>query len=164
MPTLTRRSLIKGSVATVAFAMTQRPLAVFGFDSPAAGEEPVKFLPDQMIPKDRTMLRWDELTSWITPNDQIFNVAHYGYPEVDPAAWNLTVSGWVKKPLVLTLECSEQRLQPRTEDEEKVWVLRPRPAHARDWVGCLAAASSDVTDHSMEAIRTSIAARRKGGA
>jgi AbrB family looped-hinge helix DNA binding protein len=55
-------------------------------------------------------------------------------------------------------------LEPRTEDGEKLWVLRPRPVQARDWVGCLAAAFSDVTDHSMEAIRTSIAAGRKGGA
>ncbi len=54
-------------------------------------------------------------------------------------------------------------LEPRTEDGEKVWILRPRPAHARDWVGCLAAKSDSVSDHSMEAVRASIAAGRKGG-
>jgi DMSO/TMAO reductase YedYZ molybdopterin-dependent catalytic subunit len=109
MPTLSRRSLIKGSVATFAIAMTQRPLSVFGFDPPTTGEELVKFVPDQIIPKDRTMLQWDELTSWITPNEQIFNVAHYGYPEVDVANWNLTISGWIKKPLVLTLDDLKKR-------------------------------------------------------
>ncbi|MBI1175914.1 molybdopterin-dependent oxidoreductase [bacterium] len=104
MTPLSRRALLKGSVATVALAMTQRPLSVFGFDAPEPDEELVKFLPDQMIPKDRTMLKWDELTSWITPNDQIFNVAHYGYPEVNVADWKLEVGGWVKHPLTLTLD------------------------------------------------------------
>lgn len=55
-------------------------------------------------------------------------------------------------------------LEPRTEAGEKIWVLRPRPAHARDWVGCLATDATSVTDHSMEAVRESIAAGRKGGA
>lgn len=104
MTLLSRRSLLKGSVATVALAMTQRPLSVFGFDAPEPDEELVGFLPDQMIPKDRTMLRWDELTLWITPNDQIFKVAHYGYPEVNVADWKLEVGGWVKHPLTLTLD------------------------------------------------------------
>jgi DMSO/TMAO reductase YedYZ molybdopterin-dependent catalytic subunit len=109
MTPLSRRTLLKGSVATVAIAMTQRPLSVFGFDAPSADEELIKFLPDQMVPKDRTMLKWDQLTSWITPNDQIFNVAHYGYPEINVADWSLTVSGWVKKPLTLTLDDLKRR-------------------------------------------------------
>jgi DMSO/TMAO reductase YedYZ molybdopterin-dependent catalytic subunit len=109
MTTLSRRTLLKGSVATVAVAMTQRPLSVFGFDAPAAGEELVKFVPDQMIKGGRKMVQWDELTTWITPNEQIFNVAHYGYPEVDPAIWNLTINGWVKEPMVLTLDDLKKR-------------------------------------------------------
>lgn len=109
MTTLSRRALLKGSVATVALAMTQRPLSVFGFDAPEPDEELVKFLPDQMIPKDRTMLKWDQLTSWITPNDQLFNVAHYGYPEVNVADWKLDISGWVKHPLTLTLDELKRR-------------------------------------------------------
>ena len=72
MTTLSRRALLKGSVATVAVAMTQRPLSVFGFDAPAAGEEVVKFVPDQLIKGNRVMINWEDLTSWITPNDQIF--------------------------------------------------------------------------------------------
>ena len=111
MTTLSRRDLIKGSVSAVALAMTQRPLSVFGFDAPAGNEELIKFVPDQMVPKDRPMVKFDELTSWITPNDQIFNVAHYGYPEVSVADWKLTLDGWIKKPLTLTLDELKRRRQ-----------------------------------------------------
>lgn len=109
MTPLSRRDLIKGTVAAVVVAMTQRPLSVFGFDAPAAEEALVKFLPDQMVPKDRPMVKFDELTSWITPNDQIFNVAHYGYPEVSAADWKLSLGGWLKKPLTYTLDDLKRR-------------------------------------------------------
>jgi DMSO/TMAO reductase YedYZ molybdopterin-dependent catalytic subunit len=109
MPPLSRRQMLSTSVAAVAVAMTQRPLAAFGFDAPSADEELVKFLPDQLVPKDRPMVKWDELTSWITPNDQIFHVAHYGYPEVNAADWKLTLDGWVKRPLTLTLDDLKRR-------------------------------------------------------
>lgn len=109
MTTLSRRDLLKGSVAAVAIAMTQRPLSVFGFDAPAAGEELVRFLPDQLVSKDKPMVKFDELTSWITPNDHIFNVAHYGYPEVNVADWKLSLGGWLKQPLALTLDDLKRR-------------------------------------------------------
>jgi DMSO/TMAO reductase YedYZ molybdopterin-dependent catalytic subunit len=109
MTPLSRRQMLSTSVAAVAVAMTQRPLSVFGFDAPAADEELVRFLPDQMMREDRPMLKWDELTTWITPNDQIFSVAHYGYPEVNAADWKLTLAGWVKEPLTLTLDELKRR-------------------------------------------------------
>jgi bifunctional DNA-binding transcriptional regulator/antitoxin component of YhaV-PrlF toxin-antitoxin module len=52
-------------------------------------------------------------------------------------------------------------LEPREEEGAKVWVLRPRPARTREWVGCLGARAGGVTDHSLAAIRESIAAGRK---
>lgn len=54
-------------------------------------------------------------------------------------------------------------LESREEGGAKVWVLRPRPARSRQWVGCLESRAKSVTDHSLEAIRQSIAARREGG-
>lgn len=54
-------------------------------------------------------------------------------------------------------------LEPRDEGGVKVWVLRPQPARNREWVGCLGARARKVTDHSMAAIRESIAAGRKHG-
>ena len=56
------------------------------------------------------------------------------------------------------------QLEPRVEDGEKVWVLRPQHGRGRRWVGCLGARTKKVTGHSLEAVRESIAAGRKGGA
>ena len=55
-------------------------------------------------------------------------------------------------------------LEPRHEGGKTVWVLRPQPTRTRPWVGCLGARAKRVTDHSLAAVRESIAARRKGGA
>ena len=52
-------------------------------------------------------------------------------------------------------------LDSRDEGGTKVWILRPRPALERGWMGCLTKAKA-VTDHSMEAVRESISAGRAG--
>ena len=40
-------------------------------------------------------LHWEQLTSWITPNDQFFSVAHYNRPEIDAATpGNWRSQGW----------------------------------------------------------------------
>jgi bifunctional DNA-binding transcriptional regulator/antitoxin component of YhaV-PrlF toxin-antitoxin module len=57
-------------------------------------------------------------------------------------------------------------LEARDEAGGRVWVLRPRPARPRRWIGCLASFGRPVADHSLGAVRNSIAAgrKRKGGA
>ena len=55
-------------------------------------------------------------------------------------------------------------LEPRHEGDRKVWVLRPQPVRNREWVGCLGARARKVEDHSLAAIRESIAAGRNNGA
>lgn len=55
-------------------------------------------------------------------------------------------------------------LKPRNEGGTKVWVLRPQPARTREWIGCLGSRAKKVADHSLAAIRESVAAGRKGGA
>src|SRR5437762_6933878 len=97
---LTRREMLRGSVAFAALAFAQRPLSVFGFEEPGADETVVPFLDAQ--PKGK-MLYWQDLTSWITPNDQLYSVSHYGTPEVDPDKWRLEFSGLMKKPKTLSL-------------------------------------------------------------
>jgi bifunctional DNA-binding transcriptional regulator/antitoxin component of YhaV-PrlF toxin-antitoxin module len=54
----------------------------------------------------------------------------------------------------------EIELIPRMEDGEQVWMLHKRVAPARPWIGSLSAFAQNVDDHSMEAIRTSIAQGR----
>jgi DMSO/TMAO reductase YedYZ molybdopterin-dependent catalytic subunit len=97
---VSRRDLIKGGAAFAALAFAQIPLSVLGFDEPSAGETIVPFLDAQ--PKGK-MLYWQDLTSWITPNDQLYSVSHYGTPEVDLGKWQLEISGLVKKPRKLSL-------------------------------------------------------------
>ena len=97
---LTRRDMLRSSVAFAAFAFAQTPLSVLGFDEPGAEETVVPFLDAQ--PKGK-MLYWQDLASWITPNDQLYSVSHYGTPEVDPSRWQLEISGLVKKPKTLSL-------------------------------------------------------------
>jgi bifunctional DNA-binding transcriptional regulator/antitoxin component of YhaV-PrlF toxin-antitoxin module len=50
-------------------------------------------------------------------------------------------------------------LEAREEAGEQVWRLRPRPERSRRWVGSLARYGDGVSDHSLEAVRRSIAAR-----
>ncbi len=98
---LNRREMIKGSVAFAALAFSQYPLEMFGFP-----DEDGTLIPFRDVqPRGRTMLRWEDLTSWITPNEQLFAVSHYGQPEpVTPENWQMDVSGLVKRPRTFRLE------------------------------------------------------------
>jgi len=100
-PSFTRRDLLKGSVAFAALAFAHDPLSLFGLDDPSAEETLVPFLDPQ--PKGK-MLYWQDLTSWITPNDQVFSVSHYDKPDLDAAKWHLEISGLVRKPRTLSLD------------------------------------------------------------
>ncbi|CAA9230206.1 MAG: hypothetical protein AVDCRST_MAG77-1158 [uncultured Chloroflexi bacterium] len=59
------------------------------------------------------LLRWEELSSFLTPAERFFTVAHYGQPQVDAQAWRLEVGGLVERPLALTLDAL--RARPRQE-------------------------------------------------
>ncbi len=60
-------------------------------------------------------LRWEDLDTRITPNDEHFVIAHYGIPELSATSWRLAVSGLVARPLELTLDALRSR--PRREVE-----------------------------------------------
>ena len=53
------------------------------------------------------------LTSWTTPVDDFFAVAHYGYPELNASTYRLGLTGLVQRPLTLTLDQVKSR--PRVE-------------------------------------------------
>jgi DMSO/TMAO reductase YedYZ molybdopterin-dependent catalytic subunit len=48
--------------------------------------------------------RWEDLNSWVTPNDKWFSIAHYERPQIDPTTWRLEVAGRVARPTTLTLD------------------------------------------------------------
>ena len=97
---LSRREMIRSSMALVALAFAQNPLTALGLEKPSSDETLIPFLDEQPVGK---MLHWEQLTSWITPNDQVFSVSHYGTPELNLEKWQLEISGLVKKPQALSL-------------------------------------------------------------
>jgi DMSO/TMAO reductase YedYZ molybdopterin-dependent catalytic subunit len=105
-PTLSRRDLLRGSVALAAYTLASRPLSAFGWE-PAAGEELIPFLDPQPYDAKRPMLRWANLNSWITAKEDLYEVSHYPKPKIDPAIrpedWKVEFTGYLKKPVTLTL-------------------------------------------------------------
>jgi len=105
-PTLSRREMIKGSVAFAALAFAQYPLSSLGFDPPEEGAEVIPFTDKQA---GTNGIKWEDLRSWITPNEQVYRVQHYGVPKIDLGQWNLEVGGLVRKPRPFTLNDLKNR-------------------------------------------------------
>jgi DMSO/TMAO reductase YedYZ molybdopterin-dependent catalytic subunit len=61
----------------------------------------------------RKLTRWEELDTWITPNQKFFAVGHYDWPEIDARSWRLEVAGMVGRPLTLGL--GDLKARPRKE-------------------------------------------------
>ncbi|MBI2946088.1 MAG: sulfite oxidase [Verrucomicrobia bacterium] len=100
---LSRRELIKGSsLAFAAMALGRFPLLALG-DGSEEGEV-IPFLDIQPVNPARPMLKWQDLTDWVTPTDRVFAVSHYGEGKVDLSAYRLEISGLVKHAKALTLD------------------------------------------------------------
>ena len=115
MSTLPRRDfMIQGSAAMTALTFQAR----FAHAFPSrAGETVVPWL-DQLAPNPvpdviKNQLVWEDMESWITPNDKFFSIAHFDRPKIDASTWKLEVDGLVEKPMMLSLEDIKQR--PRKE-------------------------------------------------
>ncbi|MSU36537.1 MAG: sulfite oxidase [Pedosphaera sp.] len=96
---VSRRSLLRGSVAMAAYTLAARPLSAFGLE-PTLGDVSMPFLDIQPVGK---MLYWQKLNQWITANEDLYEVSHYGRPKVDLGSWKLDFSGYLKKPRSFTL-------------------------------------------------------------
>jgi DMSO/TMAO reductase YedYZ molybdopterin-dependent catalytic subunit len=101
-PRLSRRDLLRGSVALAAAALSHFPLSRFGFADTDEGGQVLPFL-EPLPPKGGRGLKWDDLQDWLTPAEQVFAVSHYGTPNVDVEKWRLEIAGLVKKPAALSL-------------------------------------------------------------
>jgi DMSO/TMAO reductase YedYZ molybdopterin-dependent catalytic subunit len=98
---VSRREMIKGSVAVAALAFAQYPLTMFGGPEVDEGVL-IPFLDVQ--PGNRTQTRWQDLTSWYTKSENLYEVKHYGVPDVKLDTYSLEISGLVRKPRTLTLD------------------------------------------------------------
>ena len=54
-------------------------------------------------------------------------------------------------------------LLPRVENGQRLWALRKRAIPARPWLGSLSGYAATTEDHSMDAIRESVARGRASG-
>jgi DMSO/TMAO reductase YedYZ molybdopterin-dependent catalytic subunit len=100
-------------MAAAAAVLMQGTFSRIGFAEPEEGERVIHFLDQQPINAKTPMLKWEDLTDWITPDEHIFNVSHYGRPQDGLDNWKLQVTGKVDHPIALTLE--QIKARPKKE-------------------------------------------------
>ena len=110
-----RRELLRsGTLAGIAL-LADRALAQSGATGgnliPWSDQPPSVPPPLENVAKG--LARWEDLESWITPNDKFFSIAHYNRPQIDDKTWRLGVSGLVDHPSTLTLD--KLRALPREQ-------------------------------------------------
>ncbi len=105
---ISRRTLVtKGSAALAGLSVLRVAGPTYAFQTPVTGEV-IPWL-DQPEPNPAPeaivrQLTWEELDSWITPNDEFFVIKHFNEPELDEADWRLEINGLVDQPLTQTLD------------------------------------------------------------
>ena len=98
--TISRRQALHKGLQWAGMAMTLPAWAAF--DQQPSDESLVSF---EDVSRSRpNRLDWEMLDQWVTPQDQVFNVQHYGMPEVDPNTFSLTIDGMVSKPAQYAME------------------------------------------------------------
>ena len=126
-----REILIQGSAGLTALALLSTSWWVHAFPS-RPGEDVVPWLDQPPTNPSggvvENLPRWEDLASWITPNDKFFRVAHYNKPIIDARAWNLEITGLVKKPMTMTLPAI--KALPR---QEIVFTLECSGNHGFPW-------------------------------
>src|SRR6266498_2295727 len=110
------RVLTQAGAALAGLGLLNAPLAAHAFPL-RAGEEVLPWLDqpaENPVPQVvANQLTWEDVDSWITPNEQFFSIAHYNRPVIDATAWRLEIHGLVQQPLTLTLD--ELKAWPRHE-------------------------------------------------
>ena len=108
-----RRAVLGGAIAASALLQDR----VFGQAEPNLSVIPWSDQPPPVPPPfaniAKGLTRWENLDTWITPNDKFFSMARYERPVVDEKTWRLDVGGMVAKPLTFTF--NELKSLPRRE-------------------------------------------------
>ena len=103
---LTRREVLQSGSIAIGAALAAMSLPKFILADQQDDEELVPFLD---MPRSRPqMLDWETLDSWLTPQDQVFSVSHYGEPDVAADGYELEIGGLVEKPTTLSLAAIKQ--------------------------------------------------------
>src|SRR5512134_3167141 len=107
-PKMSRRDMLRqGSAALTGLAL----LNSLGLPRAAHAQADVEVIPWLDQPGENqepqgvvNQLVWEDVDSWITPNEQFFGITHYEWPEIDVANWTLEITGLVQNPMTLTLD------------------------------------------------------------
>jgi DMSO/TMAO reductase YedYZ molybdopterin-dependent catalytic subunit len=126
-----REFLVQGSAAFAALTVLQASRLAHAYPT-RAGEMVIPWLdqpPENPVPEVvANQLKWEELDSWVTPNEKFFSIAHYDRPTIDEKTWTLEVGGLVRQPLTLTL--SDLMALPR---QEVVFTVECSGNHGFPW-------------------------------
>jgi DMSO/TMAO reductase YedYZ molybdopterin-dependent catalytic subunit len=96
-----RRELLKTGLTAVTAGLAMMTLPEFAFPGQSDDEE---LIPFENVPRSTPeSLDWETLDEWLTPQDQVFSVQHYGIPQIDVDQYALEISGRVERPRKLTL-------------------------------------------------------------
>jgi DMSO/TMAO reductase YedYZ molybdopterin-dependent catalytic subunit len=106
----TRRDILKAGSAAAAATLAWMSIAGAAFPA-AIDEDPVPFLEMPRTPPER--LDWETLEDWLTPQDQAFNVQHYGIPQFNHDSYRLEIGGLTERPRSFTLD--ELKALPRKD-------------------------------------------------
>ncbi|MDC0268100.1 molybdopterin-dependent oxidoreductase [bacterium] len=108
---INRRQAIKRGLQWTGISMALPNSAWAAFDQQGRNEQSIPF---EDMPKARpNRLDWEMLNEYMTPQDQVFNVQHYGMPEFDTTQFKLSIDGLVNKPMSLSMD--DIRAMPRKE-------------------------------------------------
>lgn len=106
----TRRQALQAGSALFA-ASVWAAVSRTSLSADATDEELVPFLDMPRTPPNR--LDWEMLQDWITPQDQVFSVQHYGIPDFKVEDYQLELGGLVERPRRLSLD--ELKALPRKD-------------------------------------------------
>ncbi len=93
---------MKAGSGAIAVALAHMSMPDFVFPAQVEGEELVPFLNMPRTAPNR--LDWETLDQWLTPQDQVFSVQHYGIPEFGVENFKLEITGLVDNRATLTLD------------------------------------------------------------
>jgi DMSO/TMAO reductase YedYZ molybdopterin-dependent catalytic subunit len=126
-----RELLLQGSQALAGLALLHSALLAQAFPS-RPGEEVIPWVDQPPANPSggvvENLPQWEELASWLTPNDKFFRVAHYNKPAIDERAWRLEITGLVKRPMSLTLPALKARRR-----QEVAFTLECSGNHGFPW-------------------------------
>lgn len=102
----------------------------------SGGETVIPFLDQAPAPPDAAVRQygelntrnWDQLSSWMTPNEDFFTVSHYNRPVLKAEEWQLQIGGLVERPITLSLD--QIRARPR---QEVAFTLECGGNHGFNW-------------------------------